>query len=168
MQSVQFSHSVVSNSLPSHEPQQARPPCPSPTPGVHPNQGPLNRLNKKICVTLFIATSLHYGSLESNQEYLRGMPAGSCCGCSVAKSCTSLCDHVECSTPGSSILHYVMEMSIESVMLSKHFIVCSLFSSCPQSFPESGSFPLSQLCTSCGQSIGASTSASILPMNIQG
>ena len=35
--SVQFSHSVVSNSLWPHEPQHARPPCPSPTPGVHPN-----------------------------------------------------------------------------------------------------------------------------------
>ena len=41
------------------------------------------------------------------------------------------------------------------------------FSSCPQSFPASGSFPLSQLFTSGGQSIGASTSASVLPMNIQ-
>ena len=35
--SVQFSSSVVSNSLPPHEPQHTRPPCPSPTPGVHPN-----------------------------------------------------------------------------------------------------------------------------------
>ena len=85
--------------------------------------------NQKICVTLFIASFLHYGSLESNQEYLRGMPAGSCCGCSVAKLCTSLCDPVECSTPGSSILHNLLEMFIESVMLSKHLIVCSLFSS---------------------------------------
>ena len=41
------------------------------------------------------------------------------------------------------------------------------FSSCPQSFPPSGSFPMSHLFTSCGQSIGASTSASVLPMNIQ-
>ena len=41
------------------------------------------------------------------------------------------------------------------------------FSSCPQSFPASGSFPVSQLFTSGGQSIGASDSASILPMNIQ-
>jgi len=96
------------------------------------------------------------------------MPAGSCCGCSVAKSCARVCDPVECSTPGSSILHYLLEVSIESVMLSKHLIVCSFFSSCPQSFPKSGSFPLSQLCTSCGQSIDASTSASVLPMNIQG
>ena len=35
--SVQSSHSVISNSLRPHEPQHARPPCPSPTPGVHPN-----------------------------------------------------------------------------------------------------------------------------------
>ena len=41
------------------------------------------------------------------------------------------------------------------------------FSSCPQSFPASGSFPVSQLFTSGGQSIGASASASVLPMNIQ-
>ena len=42
------------------------------------------------------------------------------------------------------------------------------FSSCPQSFPASGSFPMSCLFTSGGQSIGASSSASGLPMNIQG
>ena len=41
--SVQFSHSVVSNSLWPHEPQHARPPCPSPTPGVHPNSYPLSQ-----------------------------------------------------------------------------------------------------------------------------
>ena len=73
--------------------------------------------NQRICVTLFIASSLYYGSLESNQEYLRGMVARSCCGCSVAKSCARLCDPMECSAPGSSILHYVMEMFIESVLL---------------------------------------------------
>ena len=43
-----------------------------------------------------------------------------------------------------------------------------LFSYCPQSFPESGPFPVSQLLASGGQSIGASASASVLPMNIQG
>ena len=41
--SVQFSHSVVSDSLRPHESQHARPPCPSPTPGVHPNPCPLCR-----------------------------------------------------------------------------------------------------------------------------
>ena len=41
--SVQFSHSVVSDSLRPHESQHARPPCPSPTPGVHSNSCPSNR-----------------------------------------------------------------------------------------------------------------------------
>ena len=42
-----------------------------------------------------------------------------------------------------------------------------LFSSCPQSFPASGSFQVSQFFTSSGQSIGVSASASVLPMNTQ-
>ena len=41
--SVQFSHSVVSDSLQPHEPQHARPPCPSPTTGVYPNLCPLSQ-----------------------------------------------------------------------------------------------------------------------------
>ena len=41
--SVQFSHSVMSDSLQLHEQQHARPPCPSPTPRVHPNPCPLSR-----------------------------------------------------------------------------------------------------------------------------
>ena len=94
--SVQFSHSVVSNSLPSHEPQHIRPPCPSPTPGVHPNPCPLSRW------------------------------------------CHS--------TISSSVVP---------------------FSSGPQSFPESGSFQMSQNFTSGGQSIVVSASTSVLPMNTQ-
>ena len=43
LSSVQFSRSVVSDSLQPHELQHARPPCPSPTPGVHPNPCPLSR-----------------------------------------------------------------------------------------------------------------------------
>ena len=58
-------------------------------------------------------------------------------------------------------------MSIELVMLSNHLILCCRFSSCPKSFPPSGSFPMSQLFPSGGQSIGASASASALAMNIQ-
>jgi len=50
-------------------------------------------------------------------------------------------------------------MSIELMMPS--------FSSCPQSFPASGSFPMSRLFPSGGQSIGASTLVSVLPMNIR-
>ena len=58
--------------------------------------------------------------------------------------------------------------SIESVMPSSHLILCSPFSCCPQSFPASESFLMSQLFPLGGQSIGASTSASVLPVNIQG
>ena len=56
-------------------------------------------------------------------------------------------------------------MSIESVMPSNHLVLWWPFF-CPQSFPASVSFPMSQLFVSGGQSIGAS--ASVLPMNIQG
>ena len=57
-------------------------------------------------------------------------------------------------------------ISIESVMPSNHLILCRPFSSCCQSFPTPGSFPMSQLFASGYQSIGAS--ASILPVTIQG
>ena len=57
-------------------------------------------------------------------------------------------------------------MSIKSVMPSNHLILCSPFS-CPQSFPASESFPMSQLFASGGQSIGVSAWASVLPMNTQ-
>ena len=93
---VQFSLSVVSDSLRPHESQHARPPCPSPTPGVHPNP------------FLF-----------------------------------------------SQWCHPTILSSVVP------------FSSCPQSFPASGSFQISQLFTPGGQSIGVSASTSVLPMNTQ-
>ena len=58
-------------------------------------------------------------------------------------------------------------MSIELVMLSNHLISVVLFSSCLQSFLASGSLPMSQFFAPGGQSIGASGSASVFPMNIQ-
>ena len=94
--SVQFSHSVVSDSLCPHEPQQTTPPCPSPTPGVYPNSCPLSWW----CYP----------------------------------------------TISSSVIP---------------------FSSCPQSLQVSGSFQVSQLFVSGGQSIGVSASTSVLPMNTQ-
>ena len=94
--SVQFSRSVLSDSLWPHEPQHARPPCPSPTPRVHPNP-----------------------------------------------------------CPSSRWCHPAISFSVVP------------FSSCPQSFLASGSFQMSQLFTSGGQSIGVSASASVLPMNTQ-
>ena len=94
--SVQFSRSVVSDSLWTHESQHARPPCPSPTPGAYSN-----------------------------------------------------------SCPSSRWCHPTISSSVVP------------FSSCPQSLPASGSFPMSQLFTWGGQSIGVSASASVLPMNTQ-
>ena len=58
--------------------------------------------------------------------------------------------------------------SIELVMPSNHQILCDYYLLLPQSYPASGSFLMSWLLTSGGQSIGASTSPSVLPMNIQG
>ena len=58
-------------------------------------------------------------------------------------------------------------MYIESMMLSNHLIFCCPLLLCLQSFLASGSFPVSWLFASDGQSIGASASASVLPMNIQ-
>ena len=58
-------------------------------------------------------------------------------------------------------------MSIVSVMPTNHLILCYPFSSHLQSFPASGSFQMSQLFASVGQSIGVSASASVLPMKIQ-
>ena len=58
-------------------------------------------------------------------------------------------------------------MSIELVMPSNHLILCILFPSCSQFFPASGSFQMSQLFSSGGQSLGVSASTSVLPMNTQ-
>ena len=94
--SVQFSCSVVSNSLRPHELQHARPRCPLPTPGVYSN-----------------------------------------------------------SCPSSWWCHTAISSSVIP------------FSFCPQFLPASESFPMSQLFTWGGQSIGVSVSTSVLPMNTQ-
>ena len=58
-------------------------------------------------------------------------------------------------------------MSIESVMPSNHLILCCPLFLPPPTFPASGSFPMSQLFTSGGQSIGVSALTSVLPKNTQ-
>ena len=58
-------------------------------------------------------------------------------------------------------------MSIKSVMPSNRLILCCHLLLLPSTFPASGSFPVSQFFTSGGQSIGVSSSASVLPMNSQ-
>ena len=89
----------------------------------------------------------------------------------VAQSCLILYDPMDCSTPGFPVHHQLPEllklMSFEAVMPSKHSSSIVPFSSCFQYFPASGSFTVSQFFTSGGQSLGASASASVLPMNIQ-
>ena len=97
LSSVQFSRSVMSNSLQPHELQHARPPCPSPTPGVHSD-----------------------------------------------------------SRPSSQWCHPAISSSLVP------------FSSCPQSFTASESFPKSQLFTWGGQSTGVSAIESFLPKKSQG
>ena len=84
--------------------------------------------------------------------------------------CLTLCDSMDCSMPDFPVLHYLSEFAqthvcwVSDAIQSSHPL-SSPFSSCPQSCPASGSFPVSRLFASRGQSIGAS--ASILPMNIQ-
>ena len=77
---------------------------------------------------------------------------------------TAACQASLSITKSHSLLKF---MSIESVVPYNHLIFCCSFSSCLQSFPASGSFPMSQLFASGGQSMGVSASASVLAMNIQ-
>ena len=84
---------------------------------------------------------------------------------SVTQSCPTLFDPMNCDPTNSQSLPKLM--SIESVMPSNHLISVVPFSSCLQSFPVSGSFPVSPFFTSGSQSIGVSASASVLQMSIQ-
>ena len=83
---------------------------------------------------------------------------------------SALCNHMNCSMPSFPVLQYLPEFAQISCPLGQwcHPTISSSalpFSSCPQSLPASGSFPMSQLFASGGQSIRAS--ASVLPKNIQ-
>ena len=93
------------------------------------------------------------------------------CYCSFAKSRLTLCNPVECSITGSSVLTISWSLlkltSVELVMPFNHLIICSPFSFCLQSFPASRFISTSRLFASGGQSLRVSASASVLPMNIQ-
>ena len=84
------------------------------------------------------------------------------CCCSVAQLYLSLCNPMNCSVPGFPLLHYFPEPAQTQVHCVSPLLLL------PQSFPASGSFPMSQFFTSGTQSIGASASASVLLVNIQG
>ena len=95
------------------------------------------------------------------------------CYCSVTQSCPNLCDLMDCSTPGFLVLHHLPELAqthvhwVSDAIQPSHPCHSSL-STCPQSLPASGFLPVCQLFASGGQSIEASATASVLPMNIQG
>ena len=78
---------------------------------------------------------------------------------------------MNCSTPGLPVHHQLPEFTqtrvhgVGDAIQPSHPVIP--FSSCPQSLPASGSFPMSQLFASGGQSIGVSASASVLPKNTQ-
>ena len=78
---------------------------------------------------------------------------------------------MDCRTPGFPVHHQLPEVAQTHVHrvddAKPSHPLSSPFSSCPQSFPASVSFPMSQFFPSGGQSIGASASASVLPTNIQ-
>ena len=84
----------------------------------------------------------------------------------VTQLCLTLCNPIDCSTPGFPVHHQLQELTQThvqpSVMLSNHLILCHLLSSCLQPFPASGSFLMSQLFTSGGHK---SFSFSISPSN---
>ena len=90
---------------------------------------------------------------------------------SVAQSCPTFCDPMDCSMPGFPVLHQLPELlkltSIKWVMPSNHLILCHPLLLLPSIFPSIRVFPTSQFFSSGGQSIGVSASTSVLPMNIQ-
>ena len=92
---------------------------------------------------------------------------------SVAQLCLTLCDPMDCSTPGLPVHHQLPEFTQTHV----HRVGDAIQPSHPLSSPSlpapnlsqhQGFFPMSQLFTSRGQSTGVSASTSVLPMNIQG
>ena len=92
--------------------------------------------------------------------------------CSIAKSCLTLRNPTDCSNPGFPVPHHLLLFSqvhvywIGDAVQPSHPLMPSSPSWSLQSFPASGSFPMTQLLASGGQSIGAS--ASVLPKSIQG
>ena len=94
---------------------------------------------------------------------------------SVVQLYPALCDLMDCSTPGFPVHHQLPELAQTHVHPPGSSRWCHPtisspvipFSSCLQSFPTSGSFPMSQFFASGGPSIGVSALASVLPINIQ-
>ena len=91
---------------------------------------------------------------------------------SVAQSCPTLCDPMNCSTLGLLVHHQLPDSAPTHVhwvgdAIQPSYPLSFPFSSCPQSLPASESFPMTWFFTSGGQNIGVSATVSVLPMNIQ-
>ena len=118
----------------------------------------------KSCVYYWKPTFSMYLSTETarNRNWILHCPQFS----SIAQSCLTLCDPMNRSMPGLPIHHQLLEFT----QTHAHPAISSFvvpFSSCPQSLPASGSFPMSRLFSWGGQSIGVSALASVLPKNTQ-
>ena len=108
------------------------------------------------------------------QALLCGMQDPVSCCWSVTQPCPTLCNPTDCSMPGCPLHYQLLELARthvhwvgDALQLSSSVIPFVVpFFSCLQSFPASGSFPMSQFFASNGQA-DASASASVLPMNIQ-
>ena len=91
--------------------------------------------------------------------------------CSVTQLCPTLCDPMDCSTPGFPVHHQFQELAQTQVhwvggAIQPTHLSCPLLL-LPSIFPASGCFPMSQFFPSGSQSTGASASASVLPINMQ-
>ena len=93
------------------------------------------------------------------------------CCCSNAKPCPTLCNTLDYSTPGFPVLCHLLELAQTQVhrvgMLPNHLIFCCPLLLLPLIFLSNRVFTMSRLCTLGGQSIRASASSSVLPINIQ-
>ena len=107
--------------------------------------------------------------MSVSEPLLSNTCKANCCCCSVAKSYLTFCDPMDCRGLCPPLFPGVYSNSCPLSWWCYPTISSSVFpfSSCLQSFPTSGSFLISWLFTSGGQSIGASASASVLLMNIQ-
>ena len=120
----------------------------------------------------FYASPAQWSWLLLAPQVLSGVRIYDCCF-SVTKSCPTLCSPMDCSTPGFPVLHCLPEFAQTHVCGMDDAIQPShpLLPPSPPAFSlftASGSFSVNQLFASGSRSIGASASASVLPMNIQG